>query len=166
MAQSQIIKYFLVFAVTLLPSCLINKKEEIIRVWKVSNLHTQDTLLRDTTSNVYYDFEQGECHFSNDIINTLYEGKEYSVIYIKDKIYYLFKKDEFFKHPIYKSLKVGILADTNLSSMTRAYYVMENYGIVAIFDQRKRTNLELQEIIIKKDTTQIQSFYPQTGAGR
>jgi hypothetical protein len=149
---------------TILDYSCKNDKKEIVRIWKISDLSPSETEKRDTTSNVYFDKDNKECNFSDDIINILYKSKEYSIVNIKDKKYYLFKRDEFFKHPLYKSLKVGILTNDNLESMSKVYYVMEHYGVIAVFDKMERTSLDLQKIIFLGDTVNVQKFYPASAS--
>ncbi len=157
MERFKIIIYF--FFILSAFSCNISKRKNalIIRTWS-NNLN--DSLIVEKTEDIYYDFIINKSYFSDSIFNELYRMDNYSNASINETNYRVFKKDEFFINPNFKSVKVGIIDNLDSNYDSRAYYLMEKFGIVTIFIPKQKMVLELKSIIINNDTTLIDSLYP------
>ncbi|MBX7180780.1 MAG: hypothetical protein K1X82_01615 [Bacteroidia bacterium] len=129
----------------------------IIRTWS-NNLN--DSIIVEKTTDIYYDFIIKKSYFSDSIFNELYRMNNYSKVLINGTNYHVFKKDEFFINPNLKGIKVGIIDNLYSTYDSRAYYLLERYGIVTIFIPKQKMVLELKSIIIDNDTSIIDSLNP------
>lgn len=151
--------YFFLFLQCLSVQCT-QKKDKYVRIWaKTGSLGNASIV--DMTDNLFYDFTTGKVLFTENVFDTLYAQREYSSITINGESYYTYKKDEFFKHKKYNSLKIALLSKPDSIGErvpNRVYYVMQHYGIITIF--KKREVFELQMIVNNQDTEYVRDFFP------
>ncbi len=136
------------------------KEEKYVRFWNKTGRHGDDSI-SDMTGNLFYDFTIKKSLFTEAVFDTLYSSKEYSIVTINKTSYYVFKRDEFFKHKKYKSLKIDVMSESDSNGCRvpiRGYYVMQHYGIITIF--QKKETYDLRMIVHNGDTINVKNFFP------
>jgi hypothetical protein len=162
--MDKMVKHIILFLFLLTSlACFNNKKPQKIytRVWEENIDFNKDIQRIEPTNNIYYDYINRKTYFNDSIFNKLYNLPNGAIIKIDTTLFLKFSNDEFFKHPKYRSLKVGVMSDSTDKHQPRTYYLMDKYGIIVCFG-RRRDYIELKYFIDGKDTTDISSFFPKS----